>query len=562
MAQQVTPGHVTPSTLRPERTGPGAAILIPDMAGLAVPAGAADLTVKLRTVDIEGGFPELAAETATIIAGLEGRAVSVREIFAAASAIEAAYAKAGYVLVRLAVPPQKLSHGGALKIVVIDGFIEAVDASGVPERIRAVVAARTAGLVGRRHLKMTELEEPLLLAGDTPGTSLRSTLARGAQPGGVRLILEASHHAVSGRVGADNNLPRSLGVWSANAMLSANSVFGVGEQVYGSVASGSKLSEAFGSEAPYGVAGGGVVMPLSPNGRWSFNPEVTVSRTRPSPVLNALQTEGEMTRLSLRTAYTALRTRAQSLVFNAALDSIDEVNTAPDFATELSHDQFSAARIGATYTANAPWGMAIEASGQLSHGLGPHGLIGVRTAADIAETGVGYSRQGAELDFSKATAQVAVTQLLPADFQLGLIARAQTSFGDPLFDSEQFSLEGGQALSGFGDGTLVVDAGATLRGEIARTIRLDMASRALWLSPYVFGAIGSGRLEQPTAVEPGSITASSFGFGLRSGMKDLVRLVPDWGLSASASVEYARQQSDVPGLKEGHRVNASITVWF
>jgi len=96
-------------------------------AGLAAPANASSLSVAVSNVAVSGGFPELEAETSAIIEKIRGRRVSVADIFVAANAIEQAYAARGYVLVRVAVPPQKLQNGGTLRLVVLDGFIEGVD---------------------------------------------------------------------------------------------------------------------------------------------------------------------------------------------------------------------------------------------------------------------------------------------------------------------------------------------------------------------------------------------------------------------------------------------------
>ncbi|MBV9286828.1 MAG: ShlB/FhaC/HecB family hemolysin secretion/activation protein, partial [Hyphomicrobiales bacterium] len=190
-SQVVAPSRVTPTTLAPP-TGPTGPITITSPAGLSPPANAANLSVTVGKVSVEGGFPELAAETAVITARLSGRRVTVAEIFAAANAIEQAYAAHGYVLVRVALPPQQLKNGGTLRLVVIDGFVEGVDVKAVPERQRALVEARLASLIGKRHVTLAELERRLILASDVPGLVLSSTLARGAEPGGTLLVLEAT----------------------------------------------------------------------------------------------------------------------------------------------------------------------------------------------------------------------------------------------------------------------------------------------------------------------------------------------------------------------------------
>ena len=135
----------------------------------------------------------------------------MREIYDAVGAIERAYGAHGFVLVRVAIPPQKLSNGGVLRLAVIDGYIEAVDVKGVPASQSGLVAARLANLIGRRHVTMSEIERRLLLAANIPGLQLSSTIARGANPGGARLILDATYKIFSGLVGFRRSIAKFAG---------------------------------------------------------------------------------------------------------------------------------------------------------------------------------------------------------------------------------------------------------------------------------------------------------------------------------------------------------------
>jgi len=224
-AQRVAPSQVTPQSLRPE-AAPGAAIALPGAAGLTAPANAAALSLTLGGVSIEGGLPELRGESDAIVGRLSGRRVTVADIYAAANALEQAYAAAGYILVRVVVPPQRLAGGATLRLVLVDGFVEAVDVKGVPESQRELVKARMSGIVGKRHVTLAEIERRLLLASDIPGLSLRSTLSRGATPGGTLLVLEGTQNFVTGSAGVDNRLPNSLGIFELNSSAALNSAFG------------------------------------------------------------------------------------------------------------------------------------------------------------------------------------------------------------------------------------------------------------------------------------------------------------------------------------------------
>ena len=123
-ASQITPRSFAP----PIQGNSGGFTLGESPADLATPAGADALFVTLSSVDVSADSPELAQQGSVIRAKLVGQRVSGAQIFAAARELEAAYAKAGYVLVRVILPPQQLIDGAELHLAVIDGYIERIDA--------------------------------------------------------------------------------------------------------------------------------------------------------------------------------------------------------------------------------------------------------------------------------------------------------------------------------------------------------------------------------------------------------------------------------------------------
>ncbi len=153
-------------------------------------------------------------------------------MFAAARDLEAAYARAGYVLVRVILPPQQLVNGARLKLIVVDGFIERVETRDVPERVRKRIETLVGPLAGRRGLTLTEIERRVLLAGDTPGVILRSTLEPGKVEGAAVLVIDGKYQAVSETLTFDNTLSNALGRTTLGAGLDFNSVAGLGELVY------------------------------------------------------------------------------------------------------------------------------------------------------------------------------------------------------------------------------------------------------------------------------------------------------------------------------------------
>ena len=356
------PSRVTPETLRPPPVA-APVIELPSAAGLTPPANAAQLSVTVGRIDVDGTFPEFASETGALLNLARGKRMTVAEIYALGGALEHAYAAAGYILARVAIPPQKLVDGATVRFVVIDGTIERIDAANVPERVRGPVLARMARLIGKPYVTLGDIERGLLLVSDLPGLQLRSTLAAGSTPGGTLLILEATQNYVTGSVGFDDRLPASLGTWSLNSNVAVNDVLGFSEQIYASVQSSPDFDNP-----RLRVFGGGIVAPIGGNG-FTLNPEYTNSFSEPIPAPGAPPTEGNFQRAALRANYPVIRTRAQTLTLQAAIEWDDETLAPIGFATDLYHNSYAAARFQATDNFYLPWGASASISGTFSQGL-------------------------------------------------------------------------------------------------------------------------------------------------------------------------------------------------
>jgi hemolysin activation/secretion protein len=542
---------VTPQTLRPAAPSPTSDLPPTGSEQLHAPAGAERLSFIVGRVVIEGPFPEFDAETRALVRTVEGHRVTVAQVYEFANALEQTYARAGYVLVRVTVPQQKLNDHGPLQIVIVDGFVEKVRVDNVPDRVRALVSARMASLVGRRHIKLDEIERRLLIAGDVPGLRLKSTLARGNAVGGTLLVLEGTHQLVTGTASIDNRLPSSLGTWSYGTSVALNSAFGFGEQFYVSAQASGDPSRIVDSNSPFRVLGAGAVLPLGTDG-WILNPEYTNSRSQPLLVSGGLLNVGQFERFALRTSYPVIRTRTSTLSVNGAFEYITQNVALPLFSTDLNRDRYGVLRGGAAYETGLPWwSAALQTSATFSQGTGG------RDSADVLASGIPLSRQGAGPLFSKATFDAHVVQPLPNEVRLDLIGRAQTSFGTPLLVSEQFSLDGPQAVSAYPSGTLNVDEGGTLRGELSRSFASIGAAVPLILSPYGFASFGIGRLVEPTIVELAVVRAGAVGAGVRSSMD-----FPGGYQGVALGLEVARQFSNLPNLPHSWRGNAVMSFRF
>lgn len=541
-----SPSQITPASLAPTRAPSSPEIHVGKPAPSAAPEGAQALRFRLRKVLFSGGFEEPGAAAEALAQPLEGREITVAQLYDLARAVEALYADSGYPLARVTVPPQQLRDGGDARLAVIDGYIEAADVAGVPEAARAVVSSHVEGLVGRHRLRRRDLERAVLLAGDLAGIRLRSSLGRGRSPGGVVLTLEADVRRVSASFGSDNNLPASLGTYEWNGRLAVNNALGMGEQSYLSFASGYAMGLNGFPMSPMRTIGLGVVAPIGANG-FSLNPEVTQSLTRPKPAEAAPPSVGEFDRFALRGSFPIERTHDVTLTVNGAVEAINQELYGPLNGAAFSHDAYAAVRAGANWQGAAFWGATLQGDAQLSQGLG-----GREPSADVK-----LSREGAGEAFTKLSGGAHAQQSLGAEFRLDLSAHVQWAFGKPMLASEQFSLDGADAVSAFAQGAFNVDSGETVRVEASRPSTLPISAGALTLTPYLFAAQGYGRLHQPTALESGHIVAGAFGLGARLAFDG-----PDGFSGAGLGVELSRGVSSVASEKASKRAALNLNVHY
>jgi len=547
------PSQVTPRDIRPD-TAPVTAAPPPVVAPppLEAPPGAENLTVRLADVSVEGGFEELAAATEALVAPLKGATVKGTAIYQLAADIEALYAQAGYPLVRVVLPPQSLADGGTLRLTVVDGFVESLDLAAVPGRLRRPIETLLKPLVGQPHLRMATLERRLTLVGAVPGAKVATTLARGDQPGGVKLVLKAQYDPFSGQISADNRLGDSFDNWQLNTQVAVNSPFGRGEQVYLYVSGEPDYTRAFRDEAPRRVIGGGVIWPIGSNGM-TVSPEFTHSDTQPVAGPGSLPTRGLFDRYSLKLAYPLVRNRAQALNINLSFEYAKQTLDTPLFSLRLNEDRLNVLRLGADWNGSLPWGASLYVSNTLSQGVT---WLNARTAAEAAASPYGFSRFGADPTFTKAEATVSYGQAIGPKTSLQLTLRSQAALSGVLPSTELFSLDGAQGVSSLTAGAVGADAGTSLRVEGVRQVAWRVGSWEGRGAAYVFSAFGHARYK-PAAFLGEIERAYGWGGGLRlqPGPVGKVRL-------PTLDLELARLGSDSLFVRDETRFTVSTGYGF
>ena len=396
-------------------------------------------------------------------------------------------------------------------------------------------------LVGQRGLTLGEIERRLLLAGDTPGVALISTLKPGETTGATILVVEARQRPVSGFVGADNTLASALGRSVLNTGLDLNSVFGLGETVYLRAYGhpGGDDFHGFGglfTDRPrVRTLAAGAVVPIGVDGL-TFNVEGTQSKTTPKPL--SFQTASDFERLSLRLRYPWIRSR--------------QLNVGSELDLRRADRGLLAAVARRRHPALAPTACASRASpptcptscrrtASSRRGRSPPSgstALGARSAAD-ANVFNPLSRLGADADFQKleglATLAQPIADHLAFAAYCGARPRstrcspARSRSASPPSTSSRPSTPARSAAT----------AAGSCGARSPRPGRIAGLAVPVTVAPYAYAATGALYLQRPTVLEQGTTHVSSLAVGLRFGA------TIDPGFSdASLALEFGRAFRD------------------
>jgi hemolysin activation/secretion protein len=314
----------------PPEVGPGPAVPPPAQPNGNIP----NASVAINSVSVDGATAYPAERLAAITAGLKGPATPLAKVEAARLAIVNLYRGDGYVLTTVTA---SIAAGGQLRFLVAEGYISDVKLEGDIGPAGTQVLRFLQHLTETRPINTATLERWLLLAQDVPGVTVHAVLRpSGTEPSALMLIAELNRQAVNGVATIDNRGFRGTGPVEALGVLDLNSFTQLGEKTEISLYRAEGDTQTFGQIGEEFFAGGSGLKLRLYYGHGEATPYGSVIGTNYT---------GYTTVFGASASYPLIRSRAQTLNLNGALDAIETytVQASP------TKDSLRIGRIGIDY---------------------------------------------------------------------------------------------------------------------------------------------------------------------------------------------------------------------
>jgi hemolysin activation/secretion protein len=496
-----------PSVAQPSRVGESLRIenIRPDVSGVStvtVPneSGSKPLKegakFKLNSITVENATAFSKADLEEDYKDLIGQSVSLNTLNQVTAKLTARYRNNGYILSRAVLPPQRI-NGGAVKIRIVEGFVDSVKFEGAENS--GLLSEYAEKIRTAKPLDAATLERYLLLIEDLPGVKAQAVLKPSAKvPGASDVIISITQKMVDGSVTADNRGSRFIGPYQGSLTANVNNVLGMYERTQFRAVSAANPEEQTFFQVSH-------EQQLDSEGT-KLNISAGKARTQPGYRVKAFEIKGVDTTYSAALSHPFIRSR-QTNLFGTAQFDIRNTDTKA-LGTELNGDRLRVARVGASYDFLDGFQAINRAEAQVSKGFGWLD----NTSPDVR------SRVNGRTSFYKGTAQASRLQSLTGPFSVFVAAKGQVASA-ALLSAEQFGLGGADFGSAYDPSEITGDAGIAGRGELQFSHSND-ANLIPSYQLYSFYDIGRVSRRNPAAGTKSVESLASAGFGTRFNLMD------------------------------------------
>ena len=444
----------------------------------ALPSGP---TVNVRSFEILGNRVIEVAELLALVADGTGKSLTLPELEALTQRITKHYRSAGYFVARAYIPAQEVASG-VIKIRVVEGNYGQFHLKNQSLVEDDVVQGMLDDVKSADIVSLDTLERAMLIINDTPGVQVsRADVMPGQRVGTSDFAVDTIATApYAGYVMVDNYGSVYTGTNRVSFNVDANSVTGRGDRL-----SASGLATDNGGLLNARV---GYTRPLAANG---LRGEVAASQTQYQlgNTYSSLDARGTAKALDASVTYPVRRIRAQTIeasfgvAYKDLEDKVQSTNTrtpktssSANFGLSLKDERAVVGFDGVT-----------NAGVQLTFGR-----LDIKDATALTNDAAGAQTQG---EFSKLTANISRTSLLPNSFSLTTTLRHQRSFAHKNLDgSERMAVSGSTGVMAYPSGELIGSQATFVRLELAQSLPEWQGMKSSW---QVFTDWGTAKAANP-----------------------------------------------------------------
>ena len=488
------------------------------------PDEAGELSLVLGSVAIEGSTVYSDEDLASLYEERLGREIALAEVFGIADAITARYRNDGYILSRAILPPQTIEDG-AVKIRIVEGYIDKVRIEGEVRGERALLDAYAAKIVSSRPLFIGDLERYLLLIDDLPGISSEAVLNPSKDtPGAADLVILVEESRRDGFVRIDNRGTRFNGPGQLWLGAGLNSLAGDHDRAAARFVTADRRKRELtylevGYERQIGADGN------------KLHLQFTRTDSEPGHTLRVLEIESKSRSFRMGFVSPLIRSRVENLSLHA--DFVARNSETTIFDNRLSRDRVRFVGLGALYDTADRFGGVNMFGLHLDRGLN---ILG---ASEKGSTDL--SREKGRADFTRLRLNASRLQRLGERWSLLADFRSQLATSK-LLASEEFGLGGEGCGRAYDPAQVTGDEGVCFLAELRYGHNLG----ARGLAGYqLYGFYDAGRVwrEDAGALEK-EADLSSVGLGVRLNFTEWLSgsLEAAWPLVREANMKAASRR--------------------
>jgi hemolysin activation/secretion protein len=414
----------------------------------AIPKAVDEIDFEVKAILVEGVTAYSSEDVKALFSELEGRRINLGLLREATEALENRYRRDGYFLVRVLIPPQRVSDG-SFRVQVIEGFIENAFTQGGTSAAQSRVQAIIQKVVGKKPIDLQSLERVLLLLNDLPGVSGSGVLRQGQGLGGSELVVTLNDLPPTGlSVNFNNNASRVMGIYGLSLNANFNNPLqdspGQASLGYSSALDNERLN-AFNGRYAMPIGNEGLVLSVA----------ALRAIAKPAGALRELALESKSNSVTPRLRYPWQRSREQSVYLEAGL----ALNTSRTtlLNSEITKDKSTVFDLTASVMRDRIFGGQGQAILSIAHGLD---FFGAHDADTESPSVSGFKQRFVKLGFLGNW-----NYRLHPTTNLALTLQAQET-QHKLLSGEQIAFGGAMIGRGYDGGAISGDRGYGVIAEL------------------------------------------------------------------------------------------------